>query len=46
MNRQNPVAPPGGYGSNLSSINQDFSNFSNARLPTQYGADQPLFAAR
>ena len=40
------VAPPGGYGSNLSTINQDFGNFSNARLPTQYGPDQPLFAAR
>ena len=47
MRPQNPaVAPPGGYGSNLSSINQDFGNFSNARLPTTYGADQPLFAAR
>lgn len=46
MNRQNPVAPPGGYGSNLSSINQDFGNFSNTKLPTQYGADQTFFSAR
>lgn len=46
MRPQNPaVAPPGGYGNNLSSINQNFGNFSNARLPTQYGADLPVFAA-
>jgi len=32
-NRQNPVAPAGGYG-NYSSMNQDFGNFGGARLPT------------
>jgi hypothetical protein len=45
MNRQNPVAPPGGYGSNLSSLNQDFGNLSGGRLPTTYGSNQPLFSA-
>jgi hypothetical protein len=33
MNRPPPVTPPGGYG-NYSSLNQDFGNFSGARLPT------------
>jgi hypothetical protein len=42
MNRQNPVAPPGGYGN--VTMNQP-GNFGS-RLPTTYGPDQPLFAAR
>jgi len=46
MNRQNPVAPPGGYGSNLSSLNQDFGNLGGGRLPTTYGSEQPFFSAR
>ena len=42
MNRQSPVAPPGGYGN--VTMNQP-GNFGS-RLPTTYGPDQPLFAAR
>jgi hypothetical protein len=38
-NRQNPVAPPGGYGN--VTMNQP-GNFGS-RLPTTYGPDQPLF---
>jgi hypothetical protein len=40
-NRQNPVAPPGGYGN--VTMNQP-GNFGS-RLPTTYGPDQPLFGA-
>jgi len=41
MNRQNPVAPPGGYGN--VTMNQP-GNFGS-RLPTTLGPDQPLFGA-